>query len=234
MEVIMKHLYLLFMLVISSISFGQVAPGDGAFTTFHVKAENPNEYIDFLKKNSQLLGAQNPDVAGTCVTRSGNRYMGEMFVWSAYGNMEDAMENANSFDPYTSPRALQKLRTPMYSSFWKPLKPFVLNPGFERVTRVVVQPEDVQEYVATMAALETAIKKTNPDFELGVFQSFGGGEHENTLMVRGLARSAGEHGGLVDQFFAGQASWAPIYQKLLAMAETVSDSYEDCQIIYTK
>ena len=51
----MKHLYLLLMLVMTSVSFGQVAPGDGAFTTFHVKAENPNEYIDFLKKNSQLL-----------------------------------------------------------------------------------------------------------------------------------------------------------------------------------
>ena len=53
-------------------------------------------------------------------------------------------------------------------------------------------------------------------------------------MVRGLARSAGEHGGLVDQFFAGQASWASLYQKLVAMSETVSDTYEDCQIIYTK
>ena len=39
----MKHLYLLTTLVIASISFGQVAPGDGAFSTFHVKAENPTE-----------------------------------------------------------------------------------------------------------------------------------------------------------------------------------------------
>ena len=53
-------------------------------------------------------------------------------------------------------------------------------------------------------------------------------------MVRGLGRSAGEHGSLIDQFFSGKTSWAPIYQKLVAMAETVSDTYEDCQIIYTK
>ncbi len=55
----MKHLYLLTTLVIASISFGQVAPGDGAFSTFHVKAENPTEYANFLKENSQILGNQN-------------------------------------------------------------------------------------------------------------------------------------------------------------------------------
>ena len=64
----MKHLYLLLMLVITSISFGQVAPGDGAFTTFHVKAENPTEYADFLAENSALLAAQGPQAVGTCIT----------------------------------------------------------------------------------------------------------------------------------------------------------------------
>ena len=51
----MKHLYLLTTLVIASISYGQVAPGDGAFSTFHVKAENPTEYANFLKENSIFI-----------------------------------------------------------------------------------------------------------------------------------------------------------------------------------
>ena len=135
---------------------------------------------------------------------------------------------------HTAHQELCKIENSDVLFFWKPLKPFVLNPGFERVTRVVVQPKMYKNMLQLWLPWKLAIKKTNPDFELGVFQSFGGNEHENTLMVRGLARSAGEHGGLVDQFFAGQASWASLYQKLVAMSETVSDTYEDCQIIYTK
>ena len=80
--------------------------------------------------------------------------------------------------------------------------------------------------------MDTQIKK-HSKFG-GIVPELASREHENTLMVRGLARSAGEHGSLVDQFFAGQASWASLYQKLIAMSETVSDTYEDCQIIYTK
>ena len=92
------------LLVLSSFIFTQNAPGDGAFSTFHVKAENPTEYANYLKENSQLLGNQNPVAAGTCITRAGSRYTGEMFVWQAF----------NSCLLYTSPspRDRQKARMP--------------------------------------------------------------------------------------------------------------------------
>ena len=236
MEVIMKHLYLLLMLVITSISFGQVAPGDGAFTTFHVKAENPTEYADFLAENSALLAAQGPQAAGTCITRSGNRYTGEMFVWQAFNRVEEPMENSATFDPFAAPKQLQNMRTPLYSSFWKPLKSFSIRPNsFERVQRVIVEPQNLQKWISGIAKFEKEIQKTNPDFVIGVFQSFGGGAKEavaNQYMIRALADDAGEHGRLIDQFFTGTTSWGAMYQELLSLGTIIDDNFDECQILY--
>ena len=41
---------------------------EGGFTTFHVKAEDPYEYIDYLKENPQFLAAGGGDVSGYCMT----------------------------------------------------------------------------------------------------------------------------------------------------------------------
>ena len=233
----MKHLYLLTTLVIASISFGQVAPGDGAFSTFHVKAENPTEYANFLKENSQTLGNQNPVAAGTCITKAGSRYTGEMFVWQAFNSMEEAMENSNAYDPYSAPFALKQMRTPLYSSFWKPLKSFNIRPkSFERVNRVIIQPENLVEYIQLATTFEKELQKSNPGFVMGIFQPLGGGSEEavaNQYMVRGLTDTAGEHGKFADEFFAGNASWAGMYQKLISLGTIIDDSYDECEILYS-
>ena len=44
----MKFLQLTAMLVLSGFIFAQSAP-EGAFSTLHVQAEDPQEYIDYLK-----------------------------------------------------------------------------------------------------------------------------------------------------------------------------------------
>ena len=233
----MKFLQLLVMLVLSSFIFTQNAPGDGAFSTFHVKAENPTEYANYLKENSQLLGNQNPVAAGTCITRSGSRYTGEMFVWQAFTSMEEAMENTTAYDPYSAPFALKQMRTPLYSSFWKPLKSFNIRPkSFERVNRVIVQPENLLEYIQVATMFEQELQKSNPGFVMGIFQPLGGGAEEavaNQYMVRGLTDTPGEHGKFADDFFAGNVTWAAMYQKLLSLGTIIDDSYDECEILYT-
>ena len=52
----MKFLQLTAMLVLSSFTFAQSAP-EGAFSTLHVQAEDPQEYIDYLKENTEAFEA---------------------------------------------------------------------------------------------------------------------------------------------------------------------------------
>ena len=57
---------------------------EGGFSTFHVVAEDPYEYIDFLKANPAALKAGGGDAVGYCMTMTGHDYPGEMFIWNAY------------------------------------------------------------------------------------------------------------------------------------------------------
>ena len=55
----------------------------------------------------------------------------------------------------------------------------------------------------------------------------------NQYMVRGLTDTAGEHGKFADEFFAGNASWAGMYQKLISLGTIIDDSYDECEILYS-
>ena len=44
---------------------------EGGFSTFHVVAEDPYEYIDFLKANPAALKAGGGDAVGYCMTMTG-------------------------------------------------------------------------------------------------------------------------------------------------------------------
>ena len=123
-------------------------PGEGSFTTFMVQAPDVSAYIKYLKSNPELFSGFNAAAAGVCVTITGQDYHGEMFVWSAYSDVAGAMTETTAYDPDKAPRELAKLRTPKYRVAWKPLKSFVLSPGFERVTRVKIKPENVPAYIA--------------------------------------------------------------------------------------
>ena len=82
----------------------------------------------------------------------------------------------NAYDPYSAPFALKQMRTPLYSSFWKPLKSFNIRPkSFERVNRVIIQPENLVEYIQLATTFEKELQKSNPGFVMGIFQPLGGG-----------------------------------------------------------
>ena len=229
----MKFLQLTAMLVLSGFIFAQSAP-EGAFSSLHVQAEDPQEYIDYLKENTEAFEAIGSDLAGVCVTRTGNTYSGEMFVWNGFSSMAAAMKGADLYDPASAPRALQKLRKVKYSTFWKPLKDFPIRPSsFERLNRIKIARENLEEYMATAMEFEKAVKAEGNDFNLGIFQPFGGGYSEMDYHVRGSHADSEDAGDIIDRAYSGAASTA-LYLKLLSLAdEVVSDTYESCQIIYT-
>ena len=230
----MKFLQLTAMLVLSGFIVAQNGPPAGAFSTLHVQTDDPQEYIDYLKDNPQAFEAVGSDVAGVCVTRTGNSYTGEMFVWNAFSSMAAAMKGGDSYDPASAPRALQKLREVKYSTFWKPLKDFPIRPSsFDRLNRVKIARENLDEYMAVAMEFEKAVKAEGNDFNVGIFQPFGGGYSEQEYHVRGSHANSEDAGDIIDRAYAGAASTA-LYLKLVSLAdEIVSDTYESCQIIYT-
>ena len=229
----MKFLQLTAILVLSSFTIAQNVP-QGAFSSLHVQTDDPQEYIDYLKENTDAFEAIGSDMAGVCVTRTGNSYTGEMFVWNGFSSMAEAMKGGDLYDPATAPRALQKLREVKYSTFWKPLKDFPIRPSsFERLNRIKIARENLNEYMATAIEFEKAVRAEGNDFNLGIFQPFGGGYSEQDYHVRGSHANSEEAGEIIDRGYAGAASTA-LYLKLLSLAEeVVTDTYESCQVIYT-
>ena len=229
----MKFLQLMAILVLSSFTIAQNVP-QGAFSSLHVQTDDPQEYIDYLKENTEAFEAIGSDMAGVCVTRTGNSYTGEMFVWNGFSSMAEAMKGGDLYDPASAPRALQKLREVKYSTFWKPLKDFPIRPSsFERLNRIKIARENLNEYMATAIEFEKAVRAEGNDFNLGIFQPFGGGYSEQDYHVRGSHANSEEAGEIIDRGYAGAASTA-LYLKLLSLAEeVVTDTYESCQVIYT-
>ena len=210
-------------------------PGEGAFNTIMVQADDTAKYVDYLKANTGLSKAVGATAAGVCITRSGNDYEGQMFVWSAYPDLASALHANTVYDPNNAPSALAKLRTVKYGVSWKGLKSFRLDPGWERVLRIKVSTENLNAYVESLRELETAIINSGHEsFNMGLFGPFGGGVHESqTIMVRAISPTARESGQIADEYFAG-ASWGRIWEKSRALVdEVVSDTYELCEQIYT-
>ena len=132
-------------------------PGEGAFNTIMVQADDTAKYVEYLRANPGLFKGVGATAAGVCITRSGNDYEGQMFVWSAYPDLASALHANTVYDPNNAPAALAKLRTVKYGVSWKGLKSFRLDPGWERVLRIKVSPENLNTYVESIRELETAI-----------------------------------------------------------------------------
>jgi hypothetical protein len=210
-------------------------PGEGAFNTIFVQADDTTKYVDYLKTNPELFKGVGATAAGVCITRSGNDYEGQMLVWSAYPDLASAMHANMLYDPNQAPSTLARLRTVKYGVSWKGLKSFRLDPGWERVLRVKISSENLNAYVETLRELETAIINSGHEsFNMGLFVPFGGGIHESqTLMLRAISPTARESGQIADEYFAG-ASWGRIWEKSRALVDkVVSDTYELCEQIYT-
>lgn len=207
--------------------------GEGAFNTLMVKAKDIDKYVSTLKSDQTVFKAIGTSDAGVCVTRSGNNYEGEMFVWTAYPDVAAAMHANTIYDPNDAPKEMKKMRKVRYGVTWRPMKSFRLDPGWERVIRVKVDSEDMNAYVDSIKALEKAIIDSGyPAFNMGVFVPIGGGIHESqTLMVRAIMPTAKEFGELIDNYFKG-ASWGRIWEQSQTMSEVISDTFEECQQIY--
>lgn len=87
-----------------------MAVPEGAFSTLMVQAKDVNKYIDYMKNNPETFEAIGASDAGVCVTRAGNNYPGEMFVWSAFPNLEGALAMVQAYDPFNPDPAYKRLR----------------------------------------------------------------------------------------------------------------------------
>ena len=79
----MKNLLFIFALLISFNIYADVdvKPEEGAFTTLNVAATDIDQYVGFLKKNTDAFKAIGSSDAGVCITRSGNDYKHERNLW---------------------------------------------------------------------------------------------------------------------------------------------------------
>ena len=234
----MKKIILLLSIAISFVINAQAKNGgttDGAFTTLMLSATDVERYVETLKSNDAAFKATGATDAGVCITRSGNEYDGQMMVWSAFSSVQAALEGSLKYDPQQAPHSFARLRDAKYGVTWKPLKPFRLDPGYERVQRVVISGNKLQEFITAMTAFEEAVIDAGNDFFVGVFVPLGGGTHEaKTLMVRAITPDAASHGKIFDDYFDGNAPWASEWAALQAVGyEVISDNFEECEQTYS-
>ena len=196
-----------------------------------VQASDPDAYVAMMKENSAPFEALGSSVAGICMTKTGADYPGQMFVWNAFDSVEQAMAATDAYDPMKPLPEMAAMREVKYRVVFKPLKPFDLAPGSERLWRVNIAPQNLMPFVAKMTELEAALRSAGHDINVGVFQPLGGGAHE-TIHLRAVSPSYGESGKVIDEAFAG-AAWMSIWADAMALVdEVVTDNFERCQIIY--
>lgn len=234
----MKKIFLILSIAIPFVINAQAKNGgttDGAFTTLMLSTTDVERYVETLKSNAAAFKATGATDAGVCITRSGNEYDGQMMVWSAFPSIQAAFEGSLKYDPQQAPHSFARLRDAKYGVTWKPLKPFRLDPGYERVQRVVLSGNKLQEFITAMTAFEEAVIDAGNDFFVGVFVPLGGGTHEaKTLMVRAITPDAASHGKIFDDYFDGNAPWASEWASLQAVGyEVISDNFEECEQTYS-
>ena len=234
----MKRLLILTITVFSLTAFTSDENGpqttDGAFTTLMIAAADIGKYTETLRDNPSAFQATGTTGAGVCVTNSGNAYEGQRMVWSAFPDVASALVGGTKYDPQQAPRQFKNLRDIKYGVTWKPLTPFRLEPGYERVQRIKVSAENLQAFNEGLNKLEASIQAAGyPNFFNGAFVQIGGGTHEiETLMVRSITRDAQSMGVLFDDYFAGTATWAADYDSLMLLGEVMSDNMEICEQVY--
>jgi hypothetical protein len=232
----------LILMMLASLSLFVFADGhesapmstDGAFSTLQVASPDIEKYRQALIDNPSAFQATGATAAGICVTNSGHEYSGQMMVWSAFPNVAAALSGSTMYDPQKAPRSFERLREVKYGVTWKPITPFRLEPGFERVQRIKVSAENMQAFTAAIDNLEKAIQDAGyENFYNGAFVLIGGGDRDvGTVIVRSIVRDANAMGVLFDEYFAGNASWADEYQTVTSLGEVVSDNIEVCEQLY--
>ena len=202
---------------------------EGAFTTLVVKANDIEKYIEVVKANTSIPEATGASAAGYCITRSGNDYAGQMFIWSAYNDVSEAMASITKYDPFQASEEFASLREVQYTSIFKPLKEFKLDPGFERLWRIVVPAENLNAFVEAITDAESMLRSSGYDVNIGVFYPLVGGAQETkTLHLRAVTRDGATAGKITEEYFAG-AKWAETWAKAIDLSSGIeSDTAEVC------
>tara|TARA_B100000886_G_scaffold258514_1_gene183481 strand:+ start:2039 stop:2734 length:696 start_codon:yes stop_codon:yes gene_type:complete len=223
----------LFTFSINLVAEDNIKPQEGAFTSLYMSATDVEKYVSFLKKNTEAFKTIGSSDAGTCITRSGNQYPGQMMIWNAFSSIEDAMVGSLKYDPYSAKGPISKLRSLKHYTIWKSLKEFRLEPGHEVVTRFKVKRQNIDAFVKAMDSLEKEIQDNgHPDFFNGVFISIGGGHESQTLKVRSITSSASDQGKIADEFFTGKYK---SFNDALALTDGfVDEQIQICEQIYKK
>ena len=214
---------------------GNETSPEGAFTTLMVQANDVAAYIKALESNKSVFEATGTTAAGYCLTRSGHDYPGQMFIWNAHTSLSNALVASDKYDPLEAPApALAALREVKYGVTWKPLKPFKLDPGFERQLRVVVPASSMATFVEKITAAEQGVQAAGHDMNIGVFDPIGGGAIEaNTLHVRAVAQNAESFGKILEEYYAG-ASYGEPWNEAFAMVTSIKNDYmQRCEQVYS-
>ena len=232
----MRKFTLVLILLISFPAFsdhhGDVTAGSGAFVALMVQAKDSDAYITMLKNNPAPFKAIGSSVAGACVTKTGQDYPGQMFIFNGFNSLEDALAATNKYDALKATPKLTAIREVKYHVMFKPLNEYNLNPGFERLLRLKISNENIQAYVNKIVELEAALRAAGHKVNLGVFQPIGGGVHE-AYHLRASSPSAADAGRILDEAYAN-APWMSLWEEAAALVdEVVSDNFEQCEIIYT-
>ena len=215
-----------------SDNHSDVPAGNGAFVALMVQAQDTDAYVEALKKNPAPFEAIGSSLAGACITKTGNDYPGQMFIYNAFDSVEQAMAATDKYDPMKATPELTAIREVKYSVIFKPLKQFTLEPGSERLWRLTIPRENLQPFVNKITELETALRTAGHKVNLGVFQPIGGGVHE-AIHLRAVSPSYGASGKILDDAYAG-ADWTNTWAEALELVdEVLSDNFEQCEIIYT-
>ena len=197
-----------------SDNHSDVPAGNGAFVALMVQAQDTDAYVE------------------ACITKTGNDYPGQMFIYNAFDSVEQAMAATDKYDPTKATPELTVIREVKYSVIFKPLKQFTLEPGSERLWRLTIPRENLQPFVNKITELETALRTAGHKVNLGVFQPIGGGVHE-AIHLRAVSPSYGASGKILDDAYAG-ADWTNTWAEALELVdEVLSDNFEQCEIIYT-
>ena len=234
----MKIFALLFSLVISVACFADDqssgSVGKGAFSTLMLQVSDVDTYIKALKSNDGPFKTVGSVAAGYCLTRSGNDYPGQMFVWNAFNSVSDAMAGVLKYDPYEAPKEFAALREVKYSAIFKPLNDFKLDPGIERLWRIAVPAENLSKFVEGVVEVESALRAKGYDLNMGVFMALAGGAAETkTLHVRAAARDGATLGKIVDEYFEN-APWSTSWNRTIALASSIeTDTIEECEQVYS-
>ena len=164
--------------IVTMLLFGNLAWADdhgsssaveGAFTTLVVKANDMEKYIEVVKANTSIPKATGASAAGYCITRSGNDYPGQMFIWSAFNDLSEAMASITKYNPFQASEEFAPLREVQYTAVFKPLKEFKLDPGFERLWRIAVPAENLNAFVEAITEAESMLRSSGYDVNIGVF-----------------------------------------------------------------